>query len=87
MIAVTLSVFALFAFAWRTARSATPPDDGRAEVMKLEEERNQALQTGDIATLERATMMLVAVVEWSSLSFWVVPVQHGPRTTVAVSAG
>jgi ketosteroid isomerase-like protein len=53
MAAVTLSVFAFFAFAWRTARSATPPDDGRDEVMKLEEERNQALQTGDIATLER----------------------------------
>jgi ketosteroid isomerase-like protein len=53
MAAVILSVFAFFAFAWRTARSATPPDDGRDEVMKLEEERNQALQTGDIATLER----------------------------------
>ncbi len=53
MIAVTLSVFAIFAFAWRTVRSATPPDDGRDEVMKLEEERNQALQKGDIATLER----------------------------------
>jgi ketosteroid isomerase-like protein len=53
MVAVTLSVFAFFAIAWRTARGAAPPDDGREEVMKLEEERNQALQTGDIATLER----------------------------------
>jgi ketosteroid isomerase-like protein len=53
IIGATLSILAFFAIAWRTARSATPPDDGRAEVMKLEEERNQALQTGDIATLER----------------------------------
>ncbi|HEX3375294.1 MAG TPA: nuclear transport factor 2 family protein [Candidatus Acidoferrales bacterium] len=53
MVAVTFSIFVFFAMAWRTARSATPPDAGREEVMKLEEERNQALQTGDIATLER----------------------------------
>jgi ketosteroid isomerase-like protein len=53
MVAATLSVFAVFAFAWRTARSAAPPDDFKDEVMKMEEERNQALQKGDIATLER----------------------------------
>jgi len=53
IIAVTLSVFAFFAIAWRTARSAAPPDNFKDEVMKMEEERNQALQKGDIPTLER----------------------------------
>jgi len=53
LIAITLSVFTLFAIAWRVARSAAPPEDLRDEVMKMEDERNQALQKGDIATLER----------------------------------
>lgn len=53
MVAIALSVFAFFTIAWRAARSAAPPDDGRDEVMKLEEERNQALQKADIPTLER----------------------------------
>jgi ketosteroid isomerase-like protein len=53
MVAITLAVFVFFTIAWRTARSAAPPDDGKDEVMKMEEERNQALQKGDIATLDR----------------------------------
>ncbi len=53
MVAVTLSVLALFTIAWRTARSATPPDSVKDEILKADEERNVALQKGDIATLER----------------------------------
>ena len=51
--AITLSVLALFAIAWRTARSAAPPEDVKQEILKVDEERNQALQKGDIATLDR----------------------------------
>ena len=53
MVAVALSVFAFFAIALRTARSATPPENAKEEAMKVEEERNQALQKGDAATLDR----------------------------------
>ena len=53
MSAVTLSVVAFFAIAWRTAKSATPPEDAKDEIIKVDEERNQALQKGDVATLDR----------------------------------
>jgi ketosteroid isomerase-like protein len=53
MVAVGLSVVAFFAIAWRTARSATPPENTKEEVLKVDEERNQALQKGDVATLDR----------------------------------
>ena len=53
MVAVTLSVLAVFAIAWRTARSAAPPENMTDEILKVDEERNQALQKGDIATLDR----------------------------------
>jgi ketosteroid isomerase-like protein len=53
MVAVTLSVFTFFAIAWRTAKSAMPPDNAKDEMMKVEEERNQALQKGDAAALDR----------------------------------
>jgi ketosteroid isomerase-like protein len=51
--ATTLAVLALFAVAWCTARSAAPPENATDEIMKVDEERNQALQKGDIATLDR----------------------------------
>lgn len=53
MAAVTLSFLAFFGIAWRVAKSAAPPENALEEVMKVEEERNQALKTGDAATLER----------------------------------
>src|SRR5216683_6908559 len=53
MVAVGLSVLAFFAIAWRTARSAAPPEDPKEEILKVDEERNQALQKGDVATLDR----------------------------------
>jgi ketosteroid isomerase-like protein len=53
-IAVTaLSVLAFFAIAWRTARSAAPPESATDEILKADDERNQALQKGDVATLDR----------------------------------
>jgi ketosteroid isomerase-like protein len=51
--AVALSVFALFAIAWRTAHSAVPPEKVTDEILKVDEERNQALQKGDVPTLDR----------------------------------
>jgi ketosteroid isomerase-like protein len=53
MFSVALSVLAFFAIAWRTAKSAAPPEDAKEEILKVDEERNQALQKGDIATLDR----------------------------------
>ena len=53
MVAVALSVLGLFAIAWRTAKSAAPPEDVKDEILKVDEERNQALQKGDVATLDR----------------------------------
>jgi ketosteroid isomerase-like protein len=53
MVAVALSVLAFFAIAWRAARSAAPPENATDEILKVDEERNQALQKGDVATLER----------------------------------
>ena len=42
-----------FAVAWHTARSAAPPENATEEILKVDEERNQALQKGDLATLDR----------------------------------
>jgi len=53
MAALALSFIAIFSIAWRTARSAAPPEDVKAEILKVDEERNQALQNGDIPTLDR----------------------------------
>jgi len=53
MVAVALSVLAFFAIAWRAARSAAPPENATDEILKVDEERNQALQKGDVATLDR----------------------------------
>jgi len=35
------------------ARSAAPPENAKDEILKVDEERNQALQKGDVATLDR----------------------------------
>jgi ketosteroid isomerase-like protein len=51
--AVALSILALFTIAWRTARTAAAAENAKEEVLKAEEERNQALQTGDAAALDR----------------------------------
>ncbi len=53
MTAVVLSMLGCFAIAWGVARSATPPDNAKEEIIKVDEERNQALQKGDVATLDR----------------------------------
>ena len=53
MVAATLSILAFFAIAWRTARSAAPPENATDEILKVDDERNQALQKGDVATLDR----------------------------------
>ncbi len=53
MVAVAFAILSFFAIAWRTARSAAPPENAKDEVLKVDEERNQALQKGDIATLDR----------------------------------
>lgn len=53
MVAVALSVLGFFAIAWRTARSAAPPENATDEILKVDDERNQALQKGDVATLDR----------------------------------
>jgi ketosteroid isomerase-like protein len=51
--AVAFSILAFFGIAQRTARSAAPPENTKEEVLKVDEERNQALQKGDVATLDR----------------------------------
>jgi ketosteroid isomerase-like protein len=53
MVAAALSVFAFFAIARRTAPSAAPPENATDEILKVDEERNQALQKGDVPTLDR----------------------------------
>jgi ketosteroid isomerase-like protein len=53
VVGVTLAVLSFFAIAWRTARSAAPPESATEEILKVDEARNQALQKGDLASLER----------------------------------
>lgn len=53
MAAAALSVLAFLAIAWRTAKSAGPPENATDEILKVDEERNEALQKGDVATLDR----------------------------------
>jgi ketosteroid isomerase-like protein len=53
MVAVALSFLSFFAIAWRAARSAAPPENATDEILKVDEERNEALQKGDVATLDR----------------------------------
>jgi ketosteroid isomerase-like protein len=52
LVAVVLSVLA-FAITFRTVKGAARPEITKDEILKVDEERNQALQKGDVATLER----------------------------------
>lgn len=48
-----MAVLAISSIAWRTVRSAAPPESATEEILKVDEERNQALQNNDIAALDR----------------------------------
>jgi ketosteroid isomerase-like protein len=47
------ALLAVFAISWGAARSAAPPENATDEILKVDDERNQALQKGDIAALDR----------------------------------
>jgi ketosteroid isomerase-like protein len=51
--ALALAAIAFVGIAWRTARSAAASENTTDEILKVDEERNQALQKGDVPTLER----------------------------------
>jgi len=51
-VAVALSVLVFFAVAWRAASTAAA-ENAKEEILKVDEERNVALQNGDVATLDR----------------------------------
>lgn len=53
MYAGAFSILAFFAIVSRTAGKAAPAENTKEEVLKVDEERNQALQKGDTATLDR----------------------------------
>jgi ketosteroid isomerase-like protein len=50
MAAAVLSILAIFAIAWRT-KAAAAEEAAKAEVLKVEDIRNQALQSGDAKLL------------------------------------
>ena len=52
LVAGALSILAVFAVAWRAATVAAA-ESAKDEILKVDEERNVALQNGDVATLER----------------------------------
>lgn len=52
MVAVALAMLALVAVAWRAA-SVAAAENAKEEILKVDEERNVALQNGDVATLDR----------------------------------
>lgn len=52
LVAGVLSILAVFALAWRVA-SVAAAENAKDEILKVDEERNVALQNGDVATLER----------------------------------
>ena len=51
--AVALAVLAFLAIAWRGTRSASAEENAKQEILKADDERNEALQKGDVATLDR----------------------------------
>jgi len=53
LIAVAFSALAFLGIAWRASRSAAAAENATEEVLKADEERNEALQKSDVATLER----------------------------------
>jgi ketosteroid isomerase-like protein len=50
--ATVLVVLACFGIVWRAARSVAASENAADEVLKADEERNEALQKGDVAALE-----------------------------------
>ena len=52
LIAVAFSALAFLGIAWRASRSAAAAENATEEVLKADEERNEALQKSDIAALE-----------------------------------
>jgi ketosteroid isomerase-like protein len=52
MVTVLLSVLAFVAVAWRAA-SVAAAENAKEEILKVDEERNVALQNGDVTTLDR----------------------------------
>ena len=53
LIAVAFSALAFLGIAWRASRSVAAAENATEEVLKADEERNEALQKSDVATLER----------------------------------
>jgi ketosteroid isomerase-like protein len=53
MAAIAVSLLAFFSIAWRASRNASAAENATDEVLKADEVRNEALQKGDVATLER----------------------------------
>jgi len=52
LIAVAFSALAFLGIAWRASRSVAAAENATEEVLKADEERNEALQKSDIAALE-----------------------------------
>ena len=52
LIAVAFSALAFLGIAWRASRSAAAAENATEEVLKADEERNEALQKSDVAALE-----------------------------------
>jgi len=50
---ILVSILAFSAMAWRVARSAAAPESVTDEILKADDERNQALQKGDVEALSR----------------------------------
>ena len=53
LLIIALSAVALLGVAKWTARGANTSEDSKNEILKVDEERNQALQKGDVAALDR----------------------------------
>lgn len=53
LIAVAFSALAFLGIAWRASRIAAAAENATQEVLKADDERNEALQKSDVATLER----------------------------------
>jgi ketosteroid isomerase-like protein len=52
MAAIAVALLAFFSIVWRASRNASAAENATDEVLKADEVRNEALQNGDVATLE-----------------------------------
>ena len=52
MAAIVLAVLAFLGISWRASRIAAAAENATEEVLKADDERNEALQKGDVAALE-----------------------------------